>query len=330
MINGDLDVLQTCVEWLSAGHQVELVTVGKTWGSSPKPPGSLAAVREDGVLVGSVSGGCVEKQLSTFFGGKDFRTKGLARGHALHIDDQQARRYGLACGGQLELVYESLDDIEQLQFIISALHRRERIARTVNLVTNSDDLPSQKIPGAVVATGATDARFFYDGQRLTKVFGPQWQLLLIGAGQLSAFVAQFANATDFDVLVCDPRPEFIKAWKTPNTTLLSLEPHDAVINHADNHNTAVLALTHDPNLDDSALLEALPMPCFYVGALGSKRNYERRCLRLANLLEPEALEKLHSPIGLDISSRSSAEIAVSIIAQLIQARAKLTMPSTQY
>jgi len=155
------------------------------------------------------------------------------------------------------------------------------------------------------------------------VFGPDWLVLLIGAGQLSSYVASFASATDFSVVVCDPRPEFQQAWDVSGTTLVELQPHEAVQAYATDVHSAVLALTHDPNLDDIALLEALPLPCFYVGALGSKRNYERRCERLSNLLEPGELEKLHSPIGLDIGSRSSAEIAISIVAELVNERAVL-------
>ncbi len=308
MINADLDVLTTSINWLKAGYQVELVTVARTWGSSPKPPGSLAAIRNDGVLVGSVSGGCVEKQLS-----ESFRSQKLTRVHAHHIDDQQARRFGLACGGQLELVYESLDDSNELQSIVDAVTQRRKVTRTVSIGTAD----------AVITPANSEDAFSYDGTTLTKVFGPQWQVLLIGAGQLSAFVAQFAMATDFSVLVCDPRPEFQQAWNTAGTTLLTLEPHDAVIQHATDFNTAVLALTHDPNLDDAALLEALEIDSFYVGALGSKRNYERRCERLSSMLEAEQLAKLHSPIGLSIGSRSSAEIAVSIVAQLVEKRASV-------
>jgi len=307
VINADLDVLETCVQWLNAGHEVELVTVAKTWGSSPKPVGSLAAVRNDGVLVGSVSGGCVEKQLA-----ESFRSKEHARVHAHHINDEQARRFGLACGGELELVYESLNDASELQSIIDSLNNRERVTRTVSLGAEN----------ALVEKAAINDRFAFDGATLKKVFGPEWQVLLIGAGQLSAFVAQFAQAIDFQVLVCDPRPEFQQAWNTPGATLLTLEPHEAVLQHATDFNTAVLALTHDPNLDDMALLEALPMDCFYVGALGSKRNYERRCHRLSALLEESELAKLHSPIGLAIGSRTSAEIAISIVAQLVQSRVK--------
>jgi len=309
VINADLDVLTTSVRWLQEGYEVELVTVAKTWGSSPKPPGSLAAVRNDGVLVGSVSGGCVEKQLS-----ESFRSQELTRVHAHHIDDQQARRFGLACGGQLELVYESLTDSAQLTSIIDSVTQRQRVTRTVSIGSANATLSPAK---------ATDA-FSFDGTTLTKVFGPHWQLLIIGAGQLSAYVAQFAMATDFDVLVCDPRPEFQKAWNTEGTTLLTAEPHDAVIKHATDFNTAVLALTHDPNLDDAALLEALEINNFYVGALGSKRNYEMRCKRLSSMLSSDQLAKLHSPIGLSIGSRTSAEIAISIVAQLVEKRAAVS------
>lgn len=306
MINADLDVLTTTVDWLEAGYKVELVTVARTWGSSPKPTGSLAAVRSDGVLVGSVSGGCVEKLLS-----ESFRAQKLTRVHAHHIDDQQARRFGLACGGQLELVYESLNDAAQLRSIIDAISHRQRVVRTVSVGSEE----------AVLRSATEQDTFSYDGKTLTKVFGPEWQVLLIGAGQLSAFVAQFAMATDFHVLVCDPRPEFQQAWNTPGTTVLPVEPHDAVIQYATDFNTAVLALTHDPNLDDAALLEALELNNFYVGALGSERNYKRRCERLSSMLETAQLAKLHSPIGLSIGSRSSAEIAISIVAQLVEKRA---------
>lgn len=307
MKNADVEVIETCIAWLNAGHQVELVTVVKTWGSSPKPLGSLAAVRDDGVLVGSVSGGCVEKQLA-----ESFKGQSLDRVHRYQIDDEQARRFGLACGGQLELVFESLTEATSLQSVASSLQNRQRIIRSTNVETSESTLHPAKPADT----------FSYDGNTLKKVFGPSWQILVIGAGQLSKYVAQFAMATDFDVLICDPRPEFQHAWDIDGTTLLTQQPHEAVLAHATDFHTAVLALTHDPNLDDMALLEALPQPCFYVGALGSKRNYERRCERLANLLDANELGRLHSPIGLPITSRSSAEIAISIVAELINERAQ--------
>ena len=307
--NADLDVLETCVTWLRTGHRVDLVTVAKTWGSSPKPPGSLAAIRDDGVLVGSVSGGCVEKQLAEAFQGKV-----LSRVHSHRIDDQQARRYGLACGGELELVFETLDDPAPLESIIAHLQKRQRIKRLVTIGSAS----------AIVCEANERDTFAYDGEELQKVFGPVWQLLLIGAGQLSAFVAEFAFACDFDILVCEPRTEFRQAWRFNDALLIDKEPHDAVIEHANDINTAVLALTHDPNLDDAALIEALPQPCFYVGALGSKKNYERRCQRLLSVIEKNHIDRLSGPIGMPIGSRTSAEIAISIVAEIIKVRAQLT------
>ncbi len=307
MQTAEQEVLHTCIEWLEAGHSVDLVTVAKTWGSSPRPPGSLAAIRDDNKLVGSVSGGCVEKQLA-----EQFRDTHINQAHKHHIDDQQARQFGLACGGQLELVFEQLNDATELKQIVQALTQRKRVVRRTYLGKSYSELSDAQ----------ADDRFSYNEKTLSNVFGPSWQVLLIGAGQLSRFVAEFALALDFDVLVCDPRPEFYKQWQVNGCKLLTIEPHEAVIQHAQDERSAVLALTHDPNLDDMALLEALPSQAFYVGALGSKRNYQRRCERLSNLLEPAELERLYSPVGLAIGSRSSAEIGVSIAAQLCQVRAE--------
>lgn len=310
--SSDREVLSTCVEWLEQGHSVDLVTVVKTWGSSPKPPGSHAAVRDDGLLVGSVSGGCIEKQLA-----ESFQHNQYTRVHSHHIDDEQARRYGLACGGQLELVFERLNNAENLTSILRQLDQRQRVRRTVSI---------GNINPTITPATATDT-FSFDGTTITKIYGPDWRVLLIGAGQLSRYVAEFAVATDFEVLVCDPRPEFRQAWHVASTHLIDLPVHEAVLRHAQDSHCAVLALTHDPNLDDEALLEALPSSCFYVGALGSSRNYERRCKRLAPLLNAGDLDKLHSPIGLAIGSRTSAEIAISILAELVQTRRKKTRPT---
>lgn len=303
-------VLQTSVQWLSEGRRVELVTVARTWGSSPRPPGSIAAVRDDGTLVGSVSGGCVEKQLSEQFKGQDH-----ARVHLHKVDDEQAKRFGLACGGELELVYETLEDAAPLQTILDALQARERVTRTLSMQTLD----------AVIAKAERSDVFSWDGEVLQQVFGSCWRVLIVGAGELSRYTAEFAKALDFEVVVVEPRPEFHAAWSLDGVTLLSASPDDAVIDWAVDAQSAVLALTHDPNLDDMALMEALPSNAFYVGALGSTRNYKKRCVRLEGLDVPtEAIKRLKGPIGLPIGSRTSAEIAISIMAELIQVRQKIS------
>ena len=309
-MNSAEEVLAQAVQWLEDGHGVELVTVARTWGSSPRPVGSIAVVRDDGVLVGSVSGGCVEKQLS-----ESFRGQSVSRAHTHTVDDEQARRFGLACGGQLELVFETLTESESISAILASLSRRERVRRRVQ-VGNA-------------AASITDAQrsdhFSWDGEVLQQVFGPSWRLLLVGAGQLSRYTAEFAQAVDFEVIVVDPREQFRLAWSRPEVLLLDDSPDDAVTVHANDAHSAVLALSHDPNIDDLALMEALPGKAFYVGALGSQRNYDKRVKRLAGLDVPvSAIERLRGPIGLSIGSRTSAEIAISILAELVQVRRSLS------
>ena len=314
--NSDQEVIQVANDWLRANHSLYLVTVVRTWGSSPRPVGSIAAVREDGELVGSVSGGCVEKQLVKSLirvAGREASTleHGISR---LHVDDEQARRFGLSCGGELELVFEPIVDLGGLEVLADATHNRKRVRRSVDLTTGHVSLEP-------VTETDNNARFQYSGFTMSKVFGADWRILIIGAGQLSRYTAEFAMALDYDVLVCDPRAGFKQAWNVPNVPVLDLSPDDAVLQYATDANSAVLALTHDPNVDDLALLEALPSKAFYVGALGSKRNYEKRKHRLLGLgLEKRNIDRLVGPIGLDIGSRSSAEIAVSIIAHLISVR----------
>ena len=304
--NSDQEVIQQAIEWLDQGRKVELITVARTWGSSPRPPGSLAAVRDDGHLVGSVSGGCIEKQLAI-----RIDTDDRARTFAHEISNEEARKFGLPCGGQLELVFEALNDAEELRNITSMVADRKRVARTVTLESGQTKL--QQVD--------RQTEFLFDGDQLRKVFGPGWRVLLIGGGQLSRYVAQFAQALDYEVVVCEPRPEFISSWNIPGCILSDKLPDEAVLEFATDHHSVVLALTHDPNLDDSALIEALPSAAFYVGALGSKANNKRRQERLIGIgVEESEVQRLHGPVGLDIGSRSAAEIAVSIVAELIQTR----------
>ncbi len=352
--NSDQEVVHVANEWLHAGHTLFLVTVVRTWGSSPRPVGSIAAVRDDGELVGSVSGGCVEKQLveslirerqqnidsgeSTHASSandpekaSDSSTQSSSdttaehRISTLHVDDEQAKRFGLSCGGELELVFEPLTDSNALTKLAAATSKRQTIRRSVNLDTG--DVNLQPVELTAHNTGSEE-RFQYHDQMVNKVFGPDWRILIIGAGQLSRYTAEFALALDYEVLVCDPRPGFKQAWKVPNVPVLDMSPDDAVIEYATDANSAVLALTHDPNLDDLALLEALPSNSFYVGALGSQRNYAKRKLRLSGLgLEQAEIERLIGPIGLDIGSRTSAEIAISIVAHLVKVRNMRPSPS---
>lgn len=303
------DVLEAASSWLALGYSVELVTVVRTWGSSPRPPGSIAAVRDDGVLAGSVSGGCVETQLS-----EQFRVRDMPQVYTHKIDDEHAKRFGLACGGELELLFETLDDAASIDQILEGLRHRQRMVRRV-------DTDNQQ---ASVETAVGTDVFSWQSPQLTQVFGPAWQLLLVGAGELSRFTASFAKALDFQVMVVDPRDKFRASWDVEGVPVFDMSPDDAVLEYATDKHSAVLALSHDPNIDDLALMEALPSDAFHVGALGSTRNYEKRCKRLLGLDVPEqSIARLRGPVGISIGARGSAEIAVSIVAELIQVRQKL-------
>jgi xanthine dehydrogenase accessory factor len=303
----DLHVLRSAREWFAAGHAVTLVTVVETWGSAPRPPGALLAIRDDGMVAGSVSGGCVEDDLiARVRQGQRAAAPGLL---TYGVSKDEAARFGLPCGGTLRLVQEPLTDTGWLDQLLARTARHERVLRTLDLASGAVTLSADADPA--------DAAPSFDGDRLSTWFGPRWRLLMIGAGQLSRVLAQMAAALDYQVMVCDPREEYNRGWDVPGAQWLPGMPDDVVLSIEPDVHTAIVALTHDPKLDDMALLEALKSPAFYVGALGSRANNAKRRERLALFdLDAAQIARLHGPIGLHIGSRIPAEIAVSILAEI--------------
>lgn len=302
----DQDVLQTANEWLQQGHEVALVTVLKTWGSSPRPPGSLLIIRRDGLIAGSVSGGCVEEDLV-----QRYCSQQLSDSNPTRIDYGvnriDATRFGLPCGGRLELLIEQLHDPTQLQQLLDALQHQQLITRSVDLQTGQVSLQPAK----------AEQDFVYTNIYVRKILGPQWDMILIGAVHLSQYVSQLALMLGYRVIVCEPRVEYSQGWQVEGTELTTLMPDDAVQQYAQQPRSIVLALTHDPKLDDMALLDALNSQAFYVGAIGSQRNCDARRQRLKELgLTSTQLQRLHAPVGLPIRSHTPAEIAVSIMAEI--------------
>lgn len=308
----DQIVLLRAVEWLQQGHEVILVTVLKTWGSSPRPPGSLMVMSRDGVLDGSVSGGCVEDDMLQRYVKHQLSDCYPTRvDYGVNRDD--ATRFGLPCGGRLELLIEQLqsDNIRQLESLLDAMQQHKLMARNVDLQTGQVSLE----------TASAEQDFVCTNINVRKVFGPQWNMLLIGAGHLSQYVSQMALMLGYRVIVCDPRKEYASEWQVEGTELTSIMPDDAVIKYAQQPRSIVLALTHDPKLDDMALLDALQSPAFYVGAIGSQRNCDSRRQRLKGLgISGVQLQRLHAPVGLAIGSHTPPEIAVSILAEITQQR----------
>ena len=303
------EILRTALAWLEENHQVVLVTVAKTWGSSPRPVGSMLLMREDGRHVGSVSGGCIEEDLLT----GEF-TSPLPHILEYGITSEQAHRFGLPCGGALMLVVEHITERTWLKNILAALERSELIGRQLNL-TN----------GEVTLLPATpEDSFRYTTGSLQQVFGPTWQLLLIGAGQLSHYVAQIGLMLGYHVIVCDPRETYSGNWQLLDVEMTRMMPDEAVKQFVSHQRGIVVTLTHDPKLDDMALWEALQSPAFYVGALGSKRASDTRRLRLQKLgVAPEHIARLHAPVGIDIGSHTPAEIAVSVMAEITAIRNRI-------
>ncbi|MEI7538181.1 MAG: XdhC family protein [Comamonadaceae bacterium] len=321
----DLRVLSDVLAWHRTGHAVTLVTVVETWGSAPRPAGALLAIRDDGMVSGSVSGGCVEDDLiaRTQAACKADRASAAPPSLIVYgVSKEEAARFGLPCGGTLRLLQEPLLDAGWVVELLARTATQQLVRRSVTLAT-----------GAVQLSAARRGQELeFDGITLSTVFGPKWRLLLIGAGQLSQVVAQIALLLDFEVLVCDPREEYASTLMAALPGVLRVEglPDDAVRALPPDAHTAIVALTHDPKLDDMALIEALQSDAFYVGALGSKRNQQARKQRLAEHfdLTAEQLDRLHGPVGLALGAKTPAEIAVSIVAEMVQVKSTVTANSS--
>ena len=331
MENLDVMVLRTLRDWRLAGQRALLATVVRTWGSSPRPVGSIMALREDGTVVGSVSGGCIEDDLiyqytQAYAAGQ---TEGAAvQGKAIPsgppafikygVSADEAHRFGLPCGGTLELLLEFDPSAADLATLVSALEAGQLMQRQVSL---KDGTVSQSLSAAPSELSVT-------ATELVNTFGPEYRMLLIGAGQLTEYLATMALFSGFAVTVCDPREEYRSAWSVAGAVVLSDMPDDVVNAFKPDRRSCVIALTHDPKLDDLALLEALNTEAFYIGAIGSRRNNEARHQRMAEHFElsESTLARLRGPIGIYIGSKTPSEIAVSVMAEVLAVKNGVELP----
>lgn len=313
----DAQVLKKADEWVRAGRRAVMGTIVRTWGSAPRPVGSLVVIRDDGLVVGSVSGGCIEDDLVDRVRAGDLARERPQR-VTYGVTAEEAFRFGLPCGGTIELVLEPLAAHSRIGELLERVQRGQQTIRTLDLKTGAVTLEDGR---------GTDV-LSVDDERLVSVHGPRWRLLIIGAGQLTHFVAQMALALDYQVTICDPREEYADGWLAPGTTLVRTMPDDTVVEFRPDANTAIIALTHDPKLDDLALMEALKSPAFYVGAIGSHKNQAKRRERLLEFgVTAEELERLHGPIGLKNGARTPAEIAVSILAEMTAVKYGYRIPA---
>ncbi|GAB3278301.1 XdhC family protein [Parahaliea aestuarii] len=304
----DWEVLESARDWLHAGAGSWLCTIVSAVGSSPRPLGTLLACNERGEQCGSLSGGCIEDDLL-----ERISTGNMPDGPAhlipYGVTAEQNERLGLPCGGRLQVLVQRLEasDIEWLDELLLALSQRRCLRREVNLHSGR----------TLLRTVTGFAPLVLTVERLIQTLGPRQRMLLVGAGQLSQSLAELALAMDYEVFISEPRESARQQWKGPPLPLIAGMPDDAVREYITDPHSIVITLTHDPRIDDMALMEALESPAWYVGALGSRRTTEKRIERLHQLgLKEEQIKALHAPVGLDIGSKTPLEIAVSIMAQL--------------
>ena len=325
MENLDVMVLRTLRDWRTAGKRALLATVVRTWGSSPRPVGSIMALGETGAVVGSVSGGCIEDDLidqftQAYSGASKQKTipSGPPRFVKYGITADEAHRFGLPCGGALELLLEFDPDVLALNALLTSLESGQLMQRCVRL---SDGL-------VTLSASAAPAELELTQTELINTFGPEYRMLVIGAGQLTEYLATMAKFSGFAVTVCDPREEYRSAWSVAGVAVVSDMPDDVVIAFKPDRRSCVIALTHDPKLDDLALLEALNTDAFYIGAIGSRRNNDARHQRMAEhfSVSSQALAKLRGPIGIYIGSKTPPEVAVSVMAEVLAVKNGVVLP----
>jgi xanthine dehydrogenase accessory factor len=307
-------VLQTVLQWLKQGEPCWLATICHTYGSSPRPIGSLMACNIDGIVVGSLSGGCVEEELiKNIIHSPKHQQKPCWILYPQNNEDESSHR--LPCGGKLKILLEPLfpHQLNHFETLLVSLNNRETTQRCVDITSGKMQIKHTNSSG--LAASETQLRHS---------LLPQHRLLIIGINPVSLYVAEIANSLNFQITLCDPRRDFHKHWRPENFPYITFTeelPDDVVRAGFNDHFSAIMALAHDPRIDDMALMEALLSKAFYVGAMGSKNSTNKRKERLKELgISQTHISALHAPIGLPIDSKSPMEIAISIAAELTLAR----------
>lgn len=313
MYSLDQQVLAQLAAWLEAGRNCWLCTITETFGSSPRPAGSLLVCNEDGLYCGSLSGGCVEDNLRESILKGELANKRPERiRYGVAVED--VLRLGLPCGGSLEVIIEPIAPASAAFYrqLADKVQQRILVKRSVDLLTGAVSL--QEVGSFMPLTNNTTT--------LEQVYGPSFQLLLVGAVQVAWYLADMALALDYQVEICDPRAELVANAPSTRARLVTAMPDDWLRAKVIDQSTAVIALCHDPRIDDMALMEVLPRDAFYVGAMGSERTSAKRRERLLQLdLGAADLDKLHAPVGLPLGSKTPPEIAIAIMAELTRLRA---------
>jgi xanthine dehydrogenase accessory factor len=287
--------------WLEAGHRAAIATVLATWGSAPRRVGSHLVVRDDGLFEGSVSGGCVEGEVLAV--GQALAASGGARRLEFGVADETAWTVGLACGGRIEVLVQALDDAAFPPDLLARVADARAAGRTIALVTD---------PASGRTAEGSEGAFI-------RRYDPPLRLMIVGAVHIAQALVPMARALGYAPLVVDPRGTFAAGPRFEGVEVDPRWPDEALRDWKPDAASAVVALTHDPKLDDPALAAALRSEAFYVAALGSRKNQAKRLERLrAEGFDPITLARIHGPAGLPIGAANPAEIALSIAAQMVE------------
>ncbi len=295
-------LLDTARAWLAAGHGVAVATVIETWGSAPRRQGAHLIVRDDGLFEGSVSGGCVEGEViteaQTFIGTKSWTRLDYG------VADAKAWEVGLACGGKIAVLVQAVADDVFPAKLLDRIADARASGTTLSLATD-------------LTTGATTEAATGD---FVRIYPPPLRLAIVGAVHIAQAFVPLARAVGYDAVVIDPRGAFAAGARFAGVDLDERWPDEALADWRPNKASAVVALTHDPKLDDVALAAALRSDAFYIAVLGSRKNHAGRLERLRALgFDEAALARIHGPAGLDIGASGPAEIALSVAAQMVAA-----------
>lgn len=312
------DIPEVALGWHRAGKGAVLATVVETWGSAPRPVGSQLAISGEGEIQGSVSGGCVEG--AVIVEAQEALEQGGSRLLTFGVSDDEAFAAGLACGGTIRVLVEPVGtDIprDMLAELVARRAAREAVGYRVDLenweraLIGPDDAPDR----FRADRSGTDE----DGRRFIAVHNPPLRMVVVGAVHIAQALIPMARLAGYDPLIIDPRGAFAQEHRFPGETIREDYPDEVLPDFGLDARTAVVTLSHDPKIDDPAIEAALASPCFYIGCLGSTRTHAKRVERLtARGVPPEQMARIHAPVGLDIGSRSPAEIAISVMAQITQ------------
>ncbi|KJJ97094.1 XshC-Cox1 family protein [Pseudomonas sp. 21] len=311
----DLQVVRQALQWSNVGQRVWLCSVLFTYGSAPRAPGSLLAVNASGQWVGSLSGGCVEDDFLERVAEGEFSEPVVVVRYGDGTDTRSNIR--LPCGGILDVLVENLapdcDVQAHLRELESALLGQRRLLREVNLQDGSRRLSDDHEHGPRVERDEASVRLRV---------GAAQRLLLAGYSSVAHFCAEFGKGLGFEVILCDPREEALDGVVLDGIEIRRELPSIFIANGGCHADTAVVALTHDPKIDDLAMLEAVRTEAFYIGVMGSRTTSDKRRERLHRIggLNDAELARVHAPIGLNLGSKTPAEIALAVLADILRTR----------